>query len=352
MPFALSAAWRRTSSWKFVLPPSTIVSPGSRCSSSSSIWASVASPAGTMTQTARGFSSFATSSAMEKDGVGALAGDLGRLLRRPVVDDDLVAVAEQPADHVGAHPAEADEADAHRGSCLLLDVEGRGQRPLEGGESGVGVGAEVDPHDRQVVGLDGGEVARGLGVDELAEGVRPVGDRAVARVVRGQLEEPADRRAALVELAGRVQEARAVAGGRRPAGPVAQERPDPGDRRVARRRRGDEGLEREIGVRACAAPGGGPARPTSAAVAGGEPERRVAVDRRCRRPSATAGAGAGASWPCSSASRTLARVGASPPRRSAGRTGRSRGPRRRSRWRPPSGRTRRRGRSGRRSRCG
>ena len=48
------AAW---SSWKFVLPPSMIVSPGARCSRSSSIWASVASPAGTMIQTARGFSS-------------------------------------------------------------------------------------------------------------------------------------------------------------------------------------------------------------------------------------------------------------------------------------------------------
>ncbi len=53
------------SSWKLVLPPSMIVSPGSRCSSSSSIWASVASPAGTMIQTARGFSSFATSSSIE-----------------------------------------------------------------------------------------------------------------------------------------------------------------------------------------------------------------------------------------------------------------------------------------------
>ena len=33
------------------------------------IWASVASPAGTMTHTARGFSSFETSSAIEYDGV-------------------------------------------------------------------------------------------------------------------------------------------------------------------------------------------------------------------------------------------------------------------------------------------
>ena len=63
MPCFASSAWRRTSSWKFVLPPSTIVSPASRCSTSSAICASVASPAGTMIHVTRGFSSFATSSA-------------------------------------------------------------------------------------------------------------------------------------------------------------------------------------------------------------------------------------------------------------------------------------------------
>ena len=76
------------------------------------------------------------------------------------------------------------------------------------------------------------EVAARLGVDELAERVRPARDRPVDRVVRGQLEEPADRRAALVELAGRVQEARSVAGGRGAAGPVAEQRADPRERRV------------------------------------------------------------------------------------------------------------------------
>ena len=48
-----------------MLPPSTIVSPGSRCFISSAIWASVASPAGTMIQTARGAFSFDTSSSIE-----------------------------------------------------------------------------------------------------------------------------------------------------------------------------------------------------------------------------------------------------------------------------------------------
>ena len=59
-------AWRRTESWKFELPPSTIVSPGSSSVSNSSIIASVASPAGTMTHTARGFDSLSTSSGSEK----------------------------------------------------------------------------------------------------------------------------------------------------------------------------------------------------------------------------------------------------------------------------------------------
>ena len=115
-----------------------IVSPGSRCSSSSAIWASVASPAGTMTQTARGFSSAATSSSIENDGDRALAGDLRGLLRRPVVDDDLVAVADEAADHVGPHPAEADEPDAHGDQASVgvsraaASARSRAARPASG----------------------------------------------------------------------------------------------------------------------------------------------------------------------------------------------------------------------------
>ena len=47
--------------------------------------------------------------------LGALGRDLLRLLRGPVVGDDLVVVAKQAANHVRAHPAEADEADTHWG---------------------------------------------------------------------------------------------------------------------------------------------------------------------------------------------------------------------------------------------
>ena len=93
----------------------------------------------------------------------------------------------------------------------------------------------------------------GLRVDELAEGEGRVGDRPIDRVVRGQLEEPADRGAALVELTGRVEEAGAVAEGRGAAGGVAEEAPDPERGRVDRGGGGDERLEREVALRA--APG-------------------------------------------------------------------------------------------------
>ena len=175
----------------------------------------------------------------------------------------------------------------------------------------------------------------------------------VGRVVRGQLEEPADRRAALVELAGRVQEARAVAGGRRPAGPVAEERPDPGEGLVARRGRGDERLEAEVGVRPAAGEVAGQLA-DDVAVARGEPERGIAVEGEAvaARRSARRSGGVVARRRRARPPRGRRGSAAWPPRRSAGRTGRCRGRHRRSRSRPPSGRTRRRGRSGRRCRSG
>src|SRR5579864_5534470 len=57
MPFAASVSARRTSSWKCVLPPSMIVSPGATSALSSAMVDSVGAPAGTMTHTARGASS-------------------------------------------------------------------------------------------------------------------------------------------------------------------------------------------------------------------------------------------------------------------------------------------------------
>ena len=44
---------------------------------------------------------------------GALRRDLLGLLGAPVVGHDLMTVLEQPADHVGPHPTQTDEPDAH-----------------------------------------------------------------------------------------------------------------------------------------------------------------------------------------------------------------------------------------------
>src|SRR5690242_4066429 len=69
MPRALSALARRRSSRQKVLPPSMIVSPGDSSSPRRAIVASVASPAGSMTQTARGASRRETTSARSRPAV-------------------------------------------------------------------------------------------------------------------------------------------------------------------------------------------------------------------------------------------------------------------------------------------
>ena len=185
------------------------------------------------------------------DGVGrhgalSLGLDLRRLLGRPVVDHDLVTVADEPADHVGAHPTETDEPDAHGRHPSVVLASAAFECALQGGEARIGVGAEMDPQDGPAVGGDRRVVAVGLRVDELAEGVRPAGDVAVGRVVGGELEEPARRGAALVELAGRVEEARPVASGRGAAGRVAEPPADAGHRDVAGLGWSDERLEGEV----------------------------------------------------------------------------------------------------------
>src|SRR6188768_3329655 len=103
--------------------------------------------------------------------------------------------------------------------------------------------------DRQVVALERLEVARRLRIDELSEGVRPVRDGTVDRMVRGELDEPADRRAALVQLPGRMEEPRTVAEGGRTPRRVAQQAPDGGEGVVRLVGRRDERLEREVAGR-------------------------------------------------------------------------------------------------------
>src|ERR1035437_1143407 len=100
--------------------------------------------------------------------------------------------------------------------------EGRGKGSLEDGEAGVRVGPEVDANDRQLVVLDRSGVADRLGIDELAEAVRLAGDVSIVGMLGDELQEPADRGAALVELPRRMQEAGSESDGRGPAGPIAE----------------------------------------------------------------------------------------------------------------------------------
>ena len=74
------------------------------------------------------------------------------------------------------------------------------------------------------------EVAVGLGADQRAERERLAGDLEVLGGLVDDLQEAADLRAALVELAGRVQEARAVAPRRGDLVALDQRGAQPGDR--------------------------------------------------------------------------------------------------------------------------
>ena len=90
-----------------------IASPASSRSASSLTVLSVISPAGTMTQTARGLSSLATKSSSESAPVAPSPASVDDGVGVDVVDDALVAVAHQPANDVRAHPPEADHAELH-----------------------------------------------------------------------------------------------------------------------------------------------------------------------------------------------------------------------------------------------
>ena len=82
---------------------------GERRGSSSS----VISPAGTITQTARGFSSFGANSVERGRAVGAVGLERRDGVREDVVADAAVPVAHEPPDDAGAHPAEPDHPELH-----------------------------------------------------------------------------------------------------------------------------------------------------------------------------------------------------------------------------------------------
>ena len=91
-----------------------IASPDSSRAARSLTVDSVISPAGTITQAARGVLELGDE-VVERVGAGrALARERRDRVGVDVVDDALVAVAHQPAHDVRAHPAESDHSELHR----------------------------------------------------------------------------------------------------------------------------------------------------------------------------------------------------------------------------------------------
>ena len=174
----------------------------------------------------------------------ALGHDLVRLLGRAVEGHHAVAGEVQPTAHVGAHAPESDDDEVH-GRWLLLGRVRRGsvRRALAASRVSSSASPASGSSERwmrstgQAVRLERGEVAQRLGVDEHPEGLLAARDGQVVGVARDQLQEAARRRAALVQLPGRVQEPRAVAQGRGVPCPVAQQRLDPAQRGGPLRRR-------------------------------------------------------------------------------------------------------------------
>src|SRR5450759_3928057 len=225
--------------------------------------ASVASPAGTMIQTARGAGNPATSSPTLKapsapsvmisrvfSGVRLKATTSwpSRTSRRTM----FAPIRPRPMKPMRIGSLLVWSARSDRALRLTVGRwlrESLAKRPFERRKTGVDVGAEVDAEHRQVVRLERLEVTEGLGIHQLPEAERSPRDLDIDRVVGRELEEPADRRAALVELARGVQEARAEPARRRATGRVAEEPTHPVHRLGPGRGRRDERLEREVRVR-------------------------------------------------------------------------------------------------------
>ena len=123
-------------------------------------------------------------------------------------DDLVVGVAADAVHHVAAHLAQPDETDLRH--FVLLDLRGQSAQRAHGVLA-------LQPHALrgQAELAQRLQVADRLGVLERRERVRRAGDLDVVGPVVQQLQEAPGLRAALVELAGRVQEARPVAERRR-----------------------------------------------------------------------------------------------------------------------------------------
>ena len=171
----------------------------------------------------RGALSMATTSARGEGAIEALAHDLLRLL-----GERLKATTRWPAwcsrramlAPIRPRPTIASSTLASCYGRRLGSAQARSlQRQLERRRPGRPTGGSRS--DRQAVRLERVEVAQRLRIDEHPERLLAAGMGRSSRMAGDQLQEAAGRRAALVQLAGRVQEARPVAEGRRASSSVA-----------------------------------------------------------------------------------------------------------------------------------
>ncbi len=112
--------------------------------------------------------------------------------------------------------------------------------------STVAASVAVQAQDATSASLQRAQVAQRLGRDQGAEALLPAGDRQVAVRFGGELQEDASGRAALVQLPGRMQEARSEAGGGGIAEPVAHQHAYPIERLDRIGVLGQVGQDREV----------------------------------------------------------------------------------------------------------
>src|SRR5690606_16362861 len=243
MPRSARRAARAMSSLKYVLPPSITTSPGDSTSASVETTASVAAPAGTMDHTARGASSApaspersstarapASTSGAAEDGSRSYtttswpAASRRRAMLAPMRPSPIIAI------------------------CIIMSLrisEGDGHHRVEGREAALDV-VQVHAQRATPAVRQHAEVAARLRRLHHAERVAPAGHGQIDGIVAGHLQEHPGVRAALVGLAGGVEEARAEAEARGHAPRVAHAVPHGLQQRLMRVGHVDIGEQREV----------------------------------------------------------------------------------------------------------
>src|SRR5947209_12948189 len=198
MPLPSRRSASAMAKWKLELPPSMMTSPFSRTSSRVLMVSSVGSPDGSISHTARGGSSAFTRASREP---------------APSAPSDASLLTEWS---LRSHATTSWPCCVRRSVMLApmrpsptIPIFIRTPFPFSTDLLQV---VDLDAQDPPAVGLQALEVADGLGVDECSEVIRLPRDLHVsARRARCDLHGDDFVGAALVELAGRVQEPRAVA---------------------------------------------------------------------------------------------------------------------------------------------